>query len=171
MIPAVLTSHGSPGVGSLGDTARVTSLWLVVSLLAAFLGASGVARAQGTEPAELPENPGIHSPESRTPGQRPPHPFWDSPNLALFAGVAGSRALDFASTRHFRARGNDEFILTNEIVDRAPLFAGIEVAGAATSIGLSYLLHRTGHHTAERWLSFVHVGITGYGAARNFSLK
>jgi hypothetical protein len=40
-----------------------------------------------------------------------------------------------------------------------------------TSIGISYLLHRTGHHTLERWMSIGHIGVTAFGDIRNYSLK
>jgi hypothetical protein len=98
------------------------------------------------------------------------HKFLDAENLGLFAGVAAMRALDFTSTQHFRERGLNEVLLTNEIVDNKPLFATIEVAGTAASIGVSYLLHRTGHHRAERWVSIVHIGVGAFGDIRNYGL-
>ncbi|MCL5006207.1 MAG: hypothetical protein M1404_06700 [Acidobacteria bacterium] len=98
------------------------------------------------------------------------HRFFDRTNLMLFAGVAAVRALDFTSTEHFRHNGHNEVLLTNSIVDNKPLFAGIEVAGAAASIGLSYLLHRTGHHKLERWVSLVHIGAGAVGDIHNYTL-
>lgn len=99
------------------------------------------------------------------------HPFLDHTNLELFAGVAAVRALDYASTRHFRAQGVNEVLLSNSMVDNKPLFAGIEAAGAAASIAVSYWLHRTGHHKIERWVSIVHIGVGGFGVIRNYTLK
>jgi len=98
------------------------------------------------------------------------HKFFDAENLGLFVGVAAVRALDFTSTQHFRERGLNEVLLTNGIVDNKPLFATIEVAGTAASIGVSYLLHRTGHHRAERWVSIVHIGVGAFGDIRNYGL-
>lgn len=98
------------------------------------------------------------------------HPFWDAPNVALFGGVAASRALDYISTRRFRARGATEWLLTNDIVDNRPLFGAIEVAGVAASIGVSYLFHRTNHHKLERWASVLHAGVTVGGAVHNYTL-
>jgi hypothetical protein len=89
----------------------------------------------------------------------------------LFAGVGASRALDYSSTLNLRRRGLDEIFLTNSIVDNHPLFAGIEAATTATSIGVSYLFHRTGHHRLERWISIIHFGVTVSGAARNYALR
>lgn len=98
------------------------------------------------------------------------HRFFDKTNLMLFAGVAAVRALDFTSTEHFRELGTREVLLTNSIVDNKPLFAGIEVAGTAISIGAAYWLHRTGHHKLERWISIVHIGVGTFGDAHNYSL-
>src|SRR5579863_6882615 len=66
-----------------------------------------------------------------------PHKFLDGENIALFGGVAAVRALDFTSTQHFRERGLNEILLTNGIVDNKPLFATIEVAGTAASVGIA----------------------------------
>jgi hypothetical protein len=99
------------------------------------------------------------------------HRFWDRTNDLWFAGMGASRALDYASTLNLRRRGLDEIFLTNSIVDNHPLFAGIEAAAAATSIGVSYLFHRTGHHRLERWTSIIHFSAAASGAARNYALK
>jgi hypothetical protein len=99
------------------------------------------------------------------------HRFWDRENDWLFAGVGAGRALDYASTLNLRRRGINEVFLTNSIVDNHPLFAGIEVAATAASVGVSYLFHRTGHHRLERWTSAIHAGIAVGGAARNYALK
>ncbi len=101
---------------------------------------------------------------------RPPHRFWDAGNIALAGGVAASRALDYDSTGHFRKLGNQEWLLTNRIVDNKPLFATIEVAGGAAAIGVAYWLHRTGHHRLERWALVLHTAVTTGGAIHNYSL-
>jgi len=99
------------------------------------------------------------------------HRFWDKQNCWLFAGVLGARYLDFASTLNARRRGLDEGLLTNDIVDNHGAFAAIEFAGAAASVGVSYLFHRGGHHKLERWTSYVHIGVTVFGAVRNYALE
>jgi len=118
--------------------------------------------------------PGQTSPDAaaQPPGQiKPTHRFWDQTNCWLFAGVLGARYLDFASTLNARRRGLNEELLNNQIVDNHAEFAAIEFAGAATSVGVSYLFHRAGHHRLERWTSIIHIGVTVFGAARNFALK
>ncbi len=119
--------------------------------------------------ASAQEPPAVPAPSDAAPRQ--PHRFWDRTNVALFAGVAVSRGLDYASTRHFRARGDHEILLTDGIVDDKPLFVAIEALGAAASIGVSAWLHKKGRHGLERWLSVVHIGVTTFGAVRNYDLR
>jgi hypothetical protein len=87
----------------------------------------------------------------------PTHPFWDWQNDVLFTGVAASRAFDYFSTRKFREKHLKEWLLDDKMVDNRPLFATIEIAGTALSIGASYVLHRAGYHRLERWASIVHM--------------
>ncbi len=110
-------------------------------------------------------------PESSNTTKPAPHAFWDRTNLALFSGIAVTRAFDYASTRNFQARGRQEILLPDEVVNNSAGFASLEAAATMTSIGISYLLHRTGHHTLERWVSIGHIGVTAFGDIRNYSLK
>jgi hypothetical protein len=105
------------------------------------------------------------------PSKTPPHAFWDRTNILLFSGVAVFRGLDYASTRNFLARGRDEILIPDDIVNNSAAFASLEAAATVTSVGLSYLMHRTGHHKIERWISIGHIGVTGFGVVRNYSLK
>jgi len=91
--------------------------------------------------------------------------------MALFVGVAGGRALDYASSQHFRGKGINERLLSNSLVDNRPLFAAVEAAGTAGSIAVAYLLHRTGHHKMERWVSIVHISVGVGGSVRNYLLR
>jgi hypothetical protein len=110
-------------------------------------------------------------PSAASETQAPEHKFWDKENIYLFAGVGGARMLDYASTRYLRNEGNTEWLLSNSIVDNRPLFVGIELAGTGLSIGISYLFHRTGHHSLERWVSIVHIGVGVGGSIHNYALK
>ena len=101
----------------------------------------------------------------------PVHAFWDRTNLRLFAGIAAMRVLDYTSTLNMQRRGREEILLPDDVVNNRAGFVALEAATTATSIGLSYLLHRTGHHKVERWLSIGHISATGFGAARNYALK
>jgi hypothetical protein len=99
------------------------------------------------------------------------HRFFDRKNALLFSGIAVFRGLDYASTRNMQARGREEILLPDDVVNNSAGFAGLETAATATSVGISYIFHRTGHHKLERWLSIGHISVTGFGVARNYSLK
>jgi hypothetical protein len=116
------------------------------------------------------------APASVIPSAVPYHPtathrFWDRENMLLFSGVAAFRALDFASTKNFLARGRTEVLIPDDIVYNNAGFAGLEAAATATSVGISYWFHRTGHHKMERWLSIAHLSVTAFGDAHNYALK
>jgi len=99
------------------------------------------------------------------------HRFWDRTNILLFSGVAVFRGLDYASTRNMQARGREEILLPDDVVNNSAGFASLEAASAATSVGIAYIFHRTGHHKLERWISIGHISVTGFGVARNYALK
>ena len=99
------------------------------------------------------------------------HAFWDRTNILLFSGIAVFRGLDYASTRNFQARGRTEILLPQDVVNNSTAFAAVEAGGAATSVGISYLFHRTEPHKMERWLSIGHISVTGFGVGWNYSLK
>ncbi len=125
------------------------------------------------DPAPSEQKPG----DAQQPGEArqqqlaPPHRFFDKKNNWLFAGAFMARSLDFASTLNMRARGRDEILLTNDIVDNEPAFALVEIGGVALNVGLAYWLHRKNHHKLERWLSIVHISVTTFGAGRNYMLE
>jgi hypothetical protein len=101
----------------------------------------------------------------------PEHRFWDRTNLWLFSGIGVVRGLDYASTRNFQARGRTEILLPDDVVNNSAGFAALEAAATASSVGVSYLLHRLQHHKMERWLSMGHFGVTAFGVARNYALE
>jgi len=101
----------------------------------------------------------------------PTHKFWDRENAWLFTGVAVSRALDYSSTRNMLARGREELLIPDDVVNSEAGFPALEAAGAATSVGISYIFHHYHHHKLERWVSIVHIGVTSFGAAHNYALQ
>jgi len=117
--------------------------------------------AANTTPVPVAQPPTISS---------EPHGFWDRTHLTLSSGASLARAADYASTRSMQARGREEVLLPDDVVNNSAGFAALESAGTAASVGLSYWMHRTGHHKLERWISIVHIGVTGFGVARNYSL-
>ncbi len=148
-----MTSSGNPGHHQL----KLSLLSLgIILFLGTLLSAQTTGQAVGQS---IPNTP------------TPQHRFWDRTNILLFSGVAVFRGLDYASTRNFQARGREEVLLPDDVVNNSAGFAALEVAGAATSVGISYIFHRTGHHKIERWVSIAHIGVTGFGIVRNYSLK
>ncbi len=150
--------------GKCKGTAVVMAMMLVAV-------ANGEARGKAPKPVTARKRraaPALLNSISRPSGS-PPR-FFDKTNLCLFAGVAVARALDYTSTETMRARGDQEVLLTNSIVDNKPLFAGIEVAGFGASVALSYLFYRTHHYRLERWVSIIHIGVGAFGDVRNYTL-
>jgi len=149
------------------QSARAVTFGWIVVLTACF--AILPLNAQESQVVPLPNVP-LASPSHNHLPSEGVHRFWDKTNMMLFGGVATVRTLDYTSTRHFRSLGHNEVLLTNSVVDNKPLFAGIEAAGTALSIGAAYWLHRAGHHKLERWVSIVHIGVGAFGDIRNYSL-
>jgi hypothetical protein len=155
---------------------RDSSFWLRAIILFGW-SALALPLCAGQQSEGLPQSPGViqsgtadrnMSSANLQPGG---HRFWDRTNTLLFAGVGVFRGLDYASTRNFQARGRDEILIPDDVANNSAGFASLEAAGTATSIGISYLLHRTGHHKLERWMSIGHIGVTGFGDVRNYCLK
>jgi hypothetical protein len=142
------------------------TLLLGSSMVGGPLVAAQSQSTQGTTPETQQVVPGAPRPVAT-----PVHRFWDRTNILLFSGIAVVRGMDYASTRNFQARGRQEILLSDEVVNNSAGFAALEAAGTMTSVGISYILHRTGHHTLERWMSIGHIGVTAFGDVRNYSLE
>lgn len=143
---------------------------LIIALLLTWMGSLSMTQAQDAPPSRPVE---AAAPTETKPisHEAPEHRFWDRKNAGLFAGVAGARALDYASSRYFRGERINERLLSNDLVDNRPLFAAVEAAGVAASIGAAYLFHRTGHHKIERWVSIIHISVGVGGSVRNYLLQ
>jgi hypothetical protein len=162
----------------------VKSLLIFMIFLACACGATAQSFAplpDAPEPTVLPDAPAVVAPAGFSTAvevQSPPapqpeetHAFWDKQNILLFSGVAVMRGLDYASTRNFQARGRKEILLPEDVVNNSAGFAALEAAATMTSVGVSYIFHRTGHHKLERWVSITHIGVTAFGDARNYALE
>jgi len=147
-----------------------SALITVVFALALAISPLPIA-AQENVPTVAGPSPAVSSNNTLQERNASPHKFLDRNNLLLFSGIAVFRILDYTSTRNMLARGREEILIPDDVVHNTAGFASLEAAGAATSIGISYLLHRTGHHKLEHWLSIGHIGVTGFGAARNYALE
>ncbi len=154
--------------------------WLPISIFTLVIWLACVSCAVAQQ-LTFPENPHASEPsdhsampvivEPATRPEAPVHHFWDRTNVFLFSDVSMFRGIDYSSTRNMQARGREEILLPDDVVNNSAGFASVEAAASATSVGLSYWMHRTGHHKLERWVSIAHISVTGFGAARNYALK
>lgn len=102
------------------------------------------------------------------------HPFWDRENRALFTAVGALVAADFCTTRANRASGGRELNpLTRVFSGSTPELATNFALETASTIGISYMFHTTGHHKLERITSFVNTGTSAgaeaYGLTHRWS--
>ena len=91
--------------------------------------------------------------------EAPSHRFWDRKNSFLFATSAALSTADFVATRNNLRNGGQELnpvtrVFAGSTAGLAANFAG-ETVGV---IGLSYLLHRSGHHKLERAVTILNLG-------------
>jgi hypothetical protein len=87
------------------------------------------------------------------------HRFWDKENSVLFAASAATSAADFAVTRAILQNGGREMNPTVRLFGRSTLGLATNFAGETVGvIGVSYFLHRTGHHKLERIFTMVNIG-------------
>jgi hypothetical protein len=94
-----------------------------------------------------------------TPG---PHRFWDTRNRVLFAANTILNAADFAVTRSNLQAGGKELNPVARVFGRSTQgLAGNFAAQTAGAIGISYMLHRLGHHKLERIASLVNICASG----------
>lgn len=98
------------------------------------------------------------------------HRFWDKQNQILFATVAALSAADFAVTRANLQNGGKELnpvtrLFSGSTAGLAANFAG-ETAGI---IGLSYYLHKTGHHRLERIAPMLNIGASSFAVVYDLS--
>ena len=154
------------------------NFWPLQKIWPIILLVGGIAIGASVFAQDAPDSRTITTQQPTTTAEVPPskpapatHAFWDRTNILLFSGVAVFRGLDYASTRNFQARGRTEILLARDVVNNSVAFAGVEAAGAVTSVGISYIFHRTGHHRMERWLSIGHISVTAFGVGWNYSLK
>jgi hypothetical protein len=165
------------GVGLLSNL--LTPLWLAIVSLSFFTPTLAAQQVSAPEPPPAvcdscdDPKPAPSAVEAIRPSAEATsqHRFWDKTNIWLFSGVAVMRALDYTSTRNMQARGREEILLPDDVVNNSAGFAALEAAGAMTSVGVSYIFHRTQHHSLERWMSIGHISVAGFGDARNYALK
>lgn len=108
--------------------------------------------------------------ESYLPEAPSQHNFWDGKNLFMFSAVAMLSGSDFAVTRMNLANGGRELNplvrpFTGSTAALAANFAG-QTAGV---VGVSYLLHKSGHHKLERMVPVANMASSAFAVAYGLS--
>jgi hypothetical protein len=118
----------------------------------------------------LPTSPGsmvvASAPMVARPTEFAAHPFWDRENRALFTAVGALATADFCTTRANLASGGRELNpVTRVFSGSTPGLATNFPLETASTIGISYMFHKTGHHKLERMTSFVNIATSADAVA------
>jgi hypothetical protein len=95
----------------------------------------------------------------------PVHRFLDAKNIALQSLNALIMAADLASTRRaLQVPGTREL---NPLSRSEGAQISLKVAGVGAGLGIAYMMHRTGHHKAERIVPLILGVPSAVAAAHN----
>lgn len=98
----------------------------------------------------------------------PEHHFLDGKNVALQSLSILMMAADVASTNQaLKVPGTHE---VNPLAQSQTALISLKIAGAGAGLGISYMMHKTGHHKAERWIPVVFGVPSGIAAIHNFGI-
>lgn len=110
--------------------------------------------------ASVPAAPIVANTLPEAPSQ---HRFWDNQNRILFTTVVALSAADFAVTRANLRNGGKELNPVTRIFSGSTAGLAVNFAGeTAGIIGLSYYLHKTGHHQLERITPMLNIGASSF---------
>jgi hypothetical protein len=152
---------------------RVGTQLIVGSLLISF-ATLAVAEDPGPQPALLAYKIAVAQPAPATPAQLPEapgaHKFWDRKNRLLFATTVALNAADFTVTRANLSSGGRELNpFVRPFTANSGTLALNFIGETAATAGISYLLHRTGHHRLERLTPSINIATSafavGYGVS------
>jgi hypothetical protein len=136
----------------------------------ALLGAAGFAQQTVAmlEPDAGPPAPAVASVSSKSLPEAPSssHPFWDTENRVLFGAVAAGSAADFAVTYSNLQDGGKELNPVTRVFSGSTAGLAVNFVGqTAGVVGLSYFLHRTGHHRLERLTPVLNFGASAFAVS------
>src|SRR5260370_6007671 len=112
------------GAGELRNSKMI--FLLALAMLVATGKVCAQTQATGGETPSLVVVPDSGKTQSTEETQK--HRFWDKKNDLLFAGVGAARTFDYFSTLNLRRRGDNEILLTNEVLANHAAFAAIEAS-------------------------------------------
>ena len=154
---------------SLGTISRLRA-----GLLLGFLTLAGPVLAQQVsfallQPESIAPAPLMNPVEPVTLPEAPSHRFWDRENSVLFATSAAFSAGDFYLTRAILRNNGQELNPVTRLFGRSSAALAVNFIGQDIGvIGVSYFLHKTGHHKLERAVSMLNIGSSA--AAVTFDL-
>ncbi len=94
-----------------------------------------------------------------------PHRFFDGTNFCLQSVNALIMAGDIASThRALQVPGSREL---NPLGQSQGGLLALKIAGVGAGLGIAYMMHRSGHHKAERMIPLIFGVPSGIAAAHN----
>jgi hypothetical protein len=101
------------------------------------------------------------------------HKFLDRQNKIAFGTLAGLIAVDSITTQRLTnsGRAREANPIWRPMVRQG--WQGQLAASAlgyASAVGVSYAIHKTGHHKLERWVNWFTVGLEGANDVRNVSM-
>jgi len=101
------------------------------------------------------------------------HKFFDRQNKIAFTALAGLIAVDAITTQRLISSGqaHEANPIWRPLVHQG--WQGEMAASAlgyAAALGMSYTLHKTGHHKMERWTNWLVVGVEAANDAHNLML-
>ena len=92
----------------------------------------------------------------------PVHKFLDGPNVLVFGISAGMMAADLATTKQaLQVPGSREM---NPLAKSPASLSALKFAAFGAGLGVSYMMHKTGHHKAERIVPLI-LGVPSVMAA------
>jgi hypothetical protein len=95
----------------------------------------------------------------------PVHRFLDAKNLALLGASVLCMAADVASTQKaLQVPGTREM---NPLAQSQGALISLKVAGVGSGLVIAYMMHRTGHHKAERVIPLLFGAPSAIAAAHN----
>lgn len=142
---------------ALAQPVEIASAAALPSAPSAVVLADGRAYATSMEPIPMAPVPVVGA---NTPAKLPEtHRFWDRENTILFAAAGAAATADFFTTRANLASGGRELNpVTRVLSGSTPGLAANFVLETSGVMAISYMFHKTGHHTLERFTSLVNIG-------------
>ena len=98
----------------------------------------------------------------------PEHHFLDGKNIGLQSLSILLMVADVASTHQaLKIAGTHE---VNPLAQSQAALISLKVAGAGAGLGIAYMMHKTGHHKAERLIPLMFGVPSGIAAIHNFGI-